>query len=63
MARKVRNFKANDEEYGKIKENARLYAGGNVSRWLKRAGAEYVPPLPLKPSPLTPEEIVEDEQS
>jgi hypothetical protein len=43
MARRVRNFKANDEEWALIKEKAREFSGGNVSKWLKRAGAEYQP--------------------
>lgn len=58
VARKNRNFKSSDSEWEPIKENARKYAGGNVSKWLKRAGSEYVPPEAVETKPCPPDKKI-----
>lgn len=48
---KLRNFKADDETYNKIKKKAEKHTQGNTSAWLKKAGTEYEPaPQQEKPA-------------
>ncbi len=38
------NFKISDEDLEKIQKNAKRFADGNLSRWLRASGKNYVPP-------------------
>jgi predicted DNA-binding protein (MmcQ/YjbR family) len=40
---KAINVKCDDETIKKLQENADLYAGGNLSEWLRYTGLNYVP--------------------
>lgn len=37
------NFKVKAKDARKIRANARKYANGNVSLWLRQAGIEHIP--------------------
>lgn len=39
----LHNLLLTPEEYKQIKKNAELYAGGNVSGWLRYTGMKYAP--------------------
>lgn len=41
--RTVKNFKASKAEYSEIKKNAKKFAGGNISLWLRTAGQRFKP--------------------
>jgi hypothetical protein len=40
---KVRNFKATDSQMKKIVRNAKKFANGNLSAWLRHAASNYKP--------------------
>lgn len=40
---KIRNFKAKPSEFKTIEANAKKYAGGNVSHWIRHSAMNYVP--------------------
>lgn len=41
--RKLRNVLADTAEWASIKKNAKKYANGNVSGWIREAAMNYVP--------------------
>ena len=41
--RKLLNFKATDKETSKIIKNAKKYANGNVSEWIRFSSMNFVP--------------------
>lgn len=40
---KLVNFKAKDSELRIMEKNAKKYAGGNVSHWIRHSAMNYVP--------------------
>ena len=40
---KLRNFKTTDAEWTAIRANAKKYANGNLSLWLRYAGMNHIP--------------------
>lgn len=41
------NFKANETEASRLQANADRYAKGNLSKWLRASGLNFVPPKKL----------------
>lgn len=50
--KKIRSFKANDEEYEAIKKAADTFARGNISDWIREACTNYRPYEPYVAVPV-----------